>query len=231
MIINKKILAIIPARGGSKGIPRKNLVELGGKPLIVHTIEQAKRSKYINRLILSSDDEDIIKVAQEAGCEVPFIRPSDLATDKASTIDVVLHAIEALPEFDYVVILQTTSPFRSVNDIDECIEKCISGNVYSCVSVTVAEKSPYWMYTLDKDERMSSLMGDITFTRRQDIPKSYALNGAVYVLKSDDIKENVSLITSETIAHVMPVERSLDIDTKFDLKIARAMVEIRVNEL
>ena len=126
MLNGKTILAIIPARGGSKGIPRKNIKPLAGKPLIAWTIEEAKKSKYIDRLILSSEDEEIIRIAKKWGCEVPFVRPKEFAEDETSGIEPILHAIETLSEkYDYVCLLQPTSPLRTVNDIDGCIKKCI----------------------------------------------------------------------------------------------------------
>lgn len=146
--MNSKILAIIPARGGSKGVPRKNIRELAGKPLIAWTIEEAKKSKYIDRLILSTEDDEIIEVAKQYGCEVPFKRPIELAQDDTPGIDPVLHAIEQCPGYDYVVLLQPTSPLRTVDDIDGCIEQLLSSDGTNfCVSVTEPEKSPYWMYT------------------------------------------------------------------------------------
>lgn len=123
-----KILAIIPARGGSKGVPRKNIRDLAGKPLIAWTIEEAKKSKYITRLILSSEDEEIIEAAKKYGCEVPFVRPIELAQDNTPGIEPVLHAIEKCPGYDYVLLLQPTSPLRTVEDIDGCIEFLLNKN-------------------------------------------------------------------------------------------------------
>ena len=224
MINNYSILALVPARGGSKGIPRKNVINLGGKPLILHTLEQANKSKYVDRVILSSDDDEIISVAKAAGCDVPFVRPAHLATDEATTLDVILHAIQEIKGYDYIVLLQTTSPFRTTQDIDSCIEKCISNDVTSCVSVTETDKSPYWMYTINDEDVMSPLMGEATYSRRQDTPVVYALNGAVYVIKCSKIKKAAPLIDKKTISHVMPKERSVDIDTMLDLKVAEMLL-------
>ncbi|MEH2097772.1 acylneuraminate cytidylyltransferase family protein, partial [Nostoc sp.] len=121
MIHGKKVLAIIPARGGSKAVPRKNIREIGGKPLIAWTIEEAKKSQYIDRLILSSEDDEIISIAQKWGCEIAFKRPVELAQDDTPGIAPVLHALNQLPIYDYVVLLQPTSPLRQVIDIDGCI--------------------------------------------------------------------------------------------------------------
>ena len=124
MIEGKTVLAVIPARGGSKGVPKKNIRETAGKPLLAWTTEEARKSKYIDRMILSSDDKEIIKVSEKCGLEIPFIRPMELALDESSTEDAILHAIKQVPGYEYVLVLQVTSPLRTVEDIDGCIEKC-----------------------------------------------------------------------------------------------------------
>ena len=220
-----KILAFIPARGGSKGVPRKNIHELAGKPLIAWTIEEAKKSKYIDRLILSSEDDEIIEVAKKYGCEVPFKRPIELAQDDTLGIDPVLHAIEQCPGYDYVVVLQPTSPLRTVEDIDGCIEKLISSGVDFCVSVTEPEKSPYWMYTLENNQMAPLLPQETLIARRQDLPKCYSLNGAIYVARINSFIEEKSFITTNTMAYVMSQERSFDIDTIVDFKICEYLIE------
>lgn len=218
MINNHTILGIIPARGGSKGVPRKNIRNIAGKPLISWTIEEAKKSKYIDRLILSSEDEEIISVAKTWGCEVPFIRPLELARDDTPGIEPVLHALKMCSGYDYVVLLQPTSPLRSNIDIDKCIELCIENNANSSVSVNEPDKSPYWMYNLDADGRMHQLIDtELSYTRRQELPKTYVLNGAVYVARAKWLLENKTFITEKTIAYIMPKERSLDIDTELDI--------------
>jgi len=227
MINDKKVLAIIPARGGSKGVPRKNIRELSGKPLIAWTIEAALKSRYIDRLILSSDDDEIIEIAGKWGCEAPFIRPKELATDVTGTANVIFHAIKNIGErYDYIVVLQPTSPLRLAADIDNCIKYCIEMNSTSCVSVTEAEKNPYWMYFLDNDGRMTSVI-DVSKipTRRQDLPAAYSLNGAVYVVKVEWFEKSVKLIDKQTVAYVMPKIRSLDIDTELDLMIFQVILD------
>lgn len=218
MIAGKTVLAIIPARGGSKGVPRKNIRLLAGKPLIAWTIEEAKKSKYIDRLILSSEDEEIIEVAKKYGCEVPFKRPIELAQDDTPGIEPVIHAINTLEgTYDYVVLLQPTSPMRTVEDIDGCIQQCIINELPACISVTEAQQSPYWMYKLDEDMRLNPLVQyDGEVNRRQDLPKVYVLNGAVYVAKSEFIIENKSFLTKESVGYRMPAENSVDIDTEMD---------------
>lgn len=225
MIQGKSILAIIPARGGSKGIPRKNICMLAGKPLIAWTIEEAKKSKYIDRLILSSENEEIIKVAMAWGCEVPFIRPIELAKDDTPGIEPVLHAITMLPGYDYVVLLQPTSPLRLVDDIDGCIETCLFSNVPSCVSVTEVNQHPYLMYVINKTGSMSPFLDQkIETFRRQDLPLVYILNGAVYVADSVLLGKSRSLLTPFTKAYIMPKARSLDIDDAIDLAVCENLM-------
>lgn len=220
MIDGKTVLAIIPARGGSKGVPRKNIREVAGRPLIAWTIEEAKKSRYIDRLILSSDDAEIIRVAQSWGCDVPFVRPAALAQDETPGIDPVLHAMEELPDYEIVVLLQSTSPLRNVADIDGCIEYCITNGANACVSITQAEQSPYWMYTLASGGVMQPLIQTKQiFDRRQDLPQVYILNGAVYVAHRDWLREHKTFMAEETLGFVMPQERSMDIDTELDLQV------------
>lgn len=227
MIDGQTVLAIIPARGGSKGVKRKNIREVAGKPLISWTIEEAKKSRYIDRLVLSSDDLEIIEIAKEWGCEVPFVRPKALAHDHSSGLDPVIHAINEIPGYDYIVLLQPTSPLRIVDDIDTCIENCIREEADSCVSVTESNKSPYWMYKFDNDGRISPVIKtEQNISRRQDLPKAYKLNGAVFVSKCNSINKNLSFITDNTIAYLMPEKRSLDIDTELDIKV----LELIINE-
>lgn len=219
MIRGKKVLEVIPARGGSKGVPGKNIRVVAGKPLIAWTIEEAKKSRFLDRVMLSSDDHTIIKVAREWGAEVPFVRPSELAQDNTPGVDPVLHAIREVPGYDYVVLLQPTSPLRTADDIDGCIEACLSSGVPSCVSVTVPDKSPYWMYTLTSGKRMKPVMAGETYSCRQSLPSVYALNGAVYVAEVKWLEEHKTFLTDETIAFEMPREHSLDIDTELDLRL------------
>jgi CMP-N,N'-diacetyllegionaminic acid synthase len=218
MIKGKRVLAVIPARGGSKGVPRKNIREVGGKPLIAWTIEAAQKSKYVDRLILSSEDEEIIRVAKSWNCEVPFVRPLSLAQDTTPGIEPLLHAIEEVSGFDYVMLLQPTSPLRSTEDIDRCLEKCLQMDAPSCVSVTIPDKSPYWMYSLNEEQKLNPLLPVEISGTRQELPKVYVLNGALYVATVSFIKKSRSLISPDTIAYVMPKERSLDIDSESDIQ-------------
>lgn len=217
MINNRKVLAIIPARGGSKGVPRKNICKLAGKSLIAWTIEEAKKSKYIDRLILSSEDSEIIEEAKSLGCDVPFVRPLELARDETPGLSPVLHALEILTGYDYIVELQPTSPLRLAQDIDECIDKLIEMNAPACVSVTEPGYSPYWMFTKRENDTMKQLLElESTTLRRQELPKVYVLNGAVYVADTSWLKEKGTFLTDETVAYIMPTQRSYDIDTEED---------------
>lgn len=224
MIQSDSVLAIVPARGGSKGASRKNLRPLGGRPLVAWTIAAARSSKYIDRLILSSEDAEIIQTAKDWGCDVPFVRPQELAADDTPGIAPVLHALRALPGFGLVVLLQPTSPFRSTQDVDACIEACALGAAPACVSVTESEHSPYWTYKLDADRRLKPIISEVGLpSRRQDLPSTYVLNGAVYVARTDWLLRIGEFITEETTGYVMPALRSLDIDTELDLRIAEFM--------
>lgn len=231
MIDGQNVLAIIPARGGSKGVPRKNIRVVEGKPLIAWTIEEAKKSKYIDRLILSSDDTEIIEVAKSWGCDVPFVRPSEMARDDSPGIAPVLHAMEMLPEYDVVVVLQATSPLRSVEDIDGCITYCVDNGANACVSVTEATESPYWMYTRNAHGIMAPVMpASKTFGRRQNLPPVYILNGAVYVANAKWLLRHKTFLTEESLGFIMAQERALDIDTELDLELLRVSLQKKSQE-
>lgn len=222
MIGDKSVLALIPARGGSKGVPGKNIRPAGGKPLIAWTIEAAKCSRYIDRLILSTDDPSIAAVAKQFGCDVPFMRPAELATDQADSMVVVRHALQAIGErYEYLVLLQPTSPLRIAADIDTAVERCLQSNAQTCLSVCEPDKSPYWMMTMAADGTVQQLFPPEQIpTRRQDAPPIFAANGAVYVAPCDYLAAGGDFITAGTIGYVMPKDRSLDIDTELDLKLA-----------
>jgi len=228
MFNGKKILALIPARGGSKGVPGKNIRMLGGKPLIQWTIDAAKKSQYLDRLILSSEDKGIISVARECGCEVPFVRPLELATDDMPGVAPVLHAVGALEEqYDYLVLLQPTSPFRNAEDIDEAIRRCIEGGAGSCVSVTESEKHPAWMFYLTNEKKLMPVLETaVDATHRQQLSSVYVLNGAVYVVDIKVLLDKEKLFfPNQTLAFPMPAERSMDIDTQFDFTLCELIAQ------
>lgn len=229
MINENSILAIIPARGGSKGILRKNIRELAGKPLIAWTIEEALKSRYIDRLILSSEDEEIISVAKRWGCEAPFTRPAELARDDTPGIKPVIHALGVLGgSYEYVVLLQPTSPLRISEDIDKCIELCVRKEAPACVSVSEVTQHPFWMYEIDDNSLMKPYDQKVeVVNRRQELPEVFIINGAVYVSRVDSIIENQSFVTPSTIAYLMPKERSYDIDEEIDLRLCEIVLGMK----
>lgn len=226
MIQNHTVLAIIPARGGSKGIPRKNLKMLAGKPLIAWTIEAALQSHYIDRLIVSSEDVEIIKAARAWGCEAPFTRPAELARDDTPGIAPVLHAVNTIKEkYDYILLLQPTSPLRTGEDIDTCLSYCLQEQAPACISVSEVRQSPYWMYTLNQDKRLRPLMqAGWSIIRRQDLHPVYMPNGAVYVVRREYLLARETFLTEKTLAYVMPPERSWDIDDETDFRICELIL-------
>lgn len=230
MYKNNKILGIIPARAGSKGVSRKNLRLLADKPLLTWTIEAAKSSAYLDRILLSSEDDEIIKVAKDYGLDVPFKRPVELAQDDTPSIDPVLHALNELRDENYthVVLLQPTSPFRTGADIDAAIKLCLDENAPSCISVTETVLPPWWMFRLDTQKKLLPIIDTEQIPlRRQDAPKAYQLNGAIYVSNCDYLKKQNSFICPETIAYVMPSNRSMDIDSELDFALAELIIKTK----
>lgn len=225
MIDGRRILGVIVARGGSKGLPRKNVLPAAGKPLIAWTIDAARNSALLDRIILSTDDDEIAAVAAAHGCEVPFKRPPELATDTASIYDVLFHAIDqAGPGYDLVVLLQATSPGREAGDIDGAIEACVKAGAPACVSLSPPAKAPHWMFTLTEHGELQPLMGwDAFGRRRQDLPQAYAVNGAVYVADIAWLRVSGNFYTAETVAWIMPPDRSVDVDTALDLAMFEAL--------
>ena len=217
MIGTQRVLALVPARGGSKAVPRKNVREVGGKPLLAYTVDAALASSLIDRLIVSSDDAEILAAAHGSGAET-LVRPAPLASDEAATLDVVLHALDAVPSFDIVVVLQPTSPLRTTSDIDGAVRACIDAGAPACVSVCAVSESPYWMFTVGSDRRLRPLLDTPgRASRRQDLPDVLRLNGAVYVARTAWLRRTRAFVTPETIGYEMPESRSLDIDTEIDL--------------
>lgn len=225
MIANRSVLAVITARGGSKGLPRKNVADLGGRPLVAWSVAAGKGSRYVDRLILSSDDPQIIRAARAAGGEVPFRRPARLATDTISIYPVLFHALDALKvPYDYIVLLQATSPLRLADDIDACIRLCHRAGA-PVVSVSPTAKSPQWMFALDSRKRLRRMSeARRVADRRQELAPAYIPNGAVYVARTGWLRKNGNFVGPETRGYVMPPERSVDIDTHLDLLLARALV-------
>jgi CMP-N-acetylneuraminic acid synthetase len=230
MYKDKKILAIIPARGGSKRLPKKNLMDLAGKPLIAYSIEAAKNSQYIDDVILSSESEEILSVAREYGAQTPFVRPKELAEDTSRSIDVVTHALKTLTQkYDAVILLQPTSPLRTTEDIDGAIEMFYNKQATSVIGVCEMEHSPLWANTLDESMSMEGFLDDkYNNARSQDLPVYYRINGAFYMSKTQSVLENETFFVKKNIyAYLMSQEDSVDIDTKLDFIVASAILKER----
>ncbi|MEZ8229402.1 acylneuraminate cytidylyltransferase family protein [Vibrio splendidus] len=227
MINNKRILAVIPARGGSKRLPRKNVLPLAGKPLINWSIEAGKKSQYIDRVFVSTDDKEIADAACQLDVELPELRPAELASDTAKTEDVLLYSLDKFaPDVDIVVLLQPTSPLRTAEHIDEALELFMKNEAFSVVSVTPCEHPPLWSNTLPKDNSMGNFIRPEALSRSQDINQYYRLNGAIYIFDVKTLREyNEIRYTSETYAYVMDNDVSFDIDTETDFDLAYFFME------
>ena len=218
-----KILALIPARGGSKGVPGKNIKELLGKPLIAYTVEQVNASFEIDRLILSTDDEAIANVAKKIGLEVPFIRPAELANDTAGSLAVVQHALDFVEaqgeKYDAVCLLQVTSPYRPDGCIDEAIELFKRTKPDSLVSVRKVpdEFNPHWTFEIGSDDRLNIATGeDKIIPRRQELPPAYHRDGAIYITSVETIRNKGSLLGDDIVAFPIDSPELINIDTMDD---------------
>lgn len=216
------VLAVIPARGGSKGLPRKNILDLGGRPLIGWTIEAALRSGAVTRVVVSTDDEEIADIARREGADVPFLRPAHLSGDTATSAGVMTHALENVGGFATAVLLQPTSPFRTGGDIDAACALLVQTGASSCTSVCHATESPYLMFYSGEGSRLERVIGPHVDKnmRRQDLRPVVLLNGAIYVVRVKTFLDDHSFIHDDTAGYVMPGERSIDIDTAQDLQLA-----------
>jgi CMP-N,N'-diacetyllegionaminic acid synthase len=219
------IFALIPARGGSKGIPRKNIREIAGKPLIAWTIEAARAVPGIAAVVVSTEDEEIAAVARAAGAEVPFMRPVELAADETPGVDPVLHAIDQLPQYDAVLLLQATSPLRTSVDIEGLLVLAESSGAPAVVSVRAPHDHPQWMYRMGEHDALEALENTPPADRRQDLPAIYALNGAMYFARTDWLRAQRTFIGPGTLGYVMPSERSIDIDAPLDWRIAEMLLK------
>lgn len=229
MYLDKEIIAIVPARGGSKGVKDKNIRLLDGMPLIGWTILEAQKSKYIDKIIVSTDSEKIKKVAKDYEAEV-IDRPDELATDTASTVDVIidlLHHFKGDNSKKHILILQCTSPFRTSNHIDEAIEKYFSSKeAESLISIRESEYPPFWIKEKKGDYIEDFINNEnVSFTRRQDCPKTYQLNGAIYITSFDSFIINQGFDSLKTAYYEMDTISSIDIDTEIDFSFAEFCVE------
>ncbi|OGX34837.1 MAG: CMP-N-acetlyneuraminic acid synthetase [Omnitrophica WOR_2 bacterium RIFCSPLOWO2_02_FULL_50_19] len=232
MYKGKTILALIPARGGSKGVPRKNIRRFFGKPLIAWAIKGARNSKYVDRVVVSTDDKEIAAVSRRFLAETPFLRVKRLATSRAKGIDVVLDAIDRLERrgerYDLVILLQPTSPLRVSKDIDQAIEFFFEKKAKSVISVCRMEHNPRWSNILPKDGCMKDFIpGAIMNKVRQEFPVYYRLTGAIFLASADYLKVHKTFYGKNAYAYIMPQGRSVDIDNEIDFAFAEYLYKNR----
>lgn len=231
-----KILGIIPARSGSKRIKKKNTNHLCGKPLISWTIKSAMGSKKINDLIVSTDDEDIASISKSFGAEVPFLRPKNLANDDTSSFAVVRHTIKELIKqnrnYEYIILLQPTSPLRQTKHINQSIKLLHEKKANAIISLSKSSSNPLWSNTIPKSHSLKNFLKKDSLSKRsQEFPDFYSLNGAIFIAKIDELlkKKNFFLI-DKTYAYIMNQKYSIDIDTMEDFFIAEAVMSKLIND-
>lgn len=232
MVDSPSVLVTICARGGSTRVPNKNIREIAGCPLVAHTIRQAKMWDTVTDIVVSTDSDEIAAIAEERGVNMPFKRPAHLADDEAAKLPVIQHAHEEMEvatgtEYDFVVDLDVTTPIRLVEDIEGCFQQVYGTDAYNAYSVTEADKNPYFnMVETDEDGYASlSKHPDEDIVRTQDVPDVYEMNASVYVYESDYLRNTNSIQSNRNAIYEMPRERSIDIDTMFDLDINRYLME------
>ncbi len=220
-----KFLAIIPARAGSKRLPNKNILELNNKPLIAYTIESAKKSKYIDEIVVTSDGDKILDIAKSYGVKT-IKRDEKLSSDSASSVDVILDVLNYFKNFKFLILLQPTSPLRDEIDIDGAIELLLSKNGDGVISVCECEHSPLFANKIDENLAMDGfLKKELRESRTQDLPKYYRLNGAIYICEVERfLSEKNLFLETNLFAYIMPQYKSIDIDTKLDFTIAKALM-------
>lgn len=227
-----RVLCTVCARGGSKGVKGKNFRLLAGKPLVVHTIEQAIASNVFDQIVLSTDSDDILNIGKAAGADVFYKRSEHLASDTAGKVDVIRDALVRSEahfnkQFDYIVDLDVTAPLRSANDIVDAFQQCLKDDNDNLLSGTPSHKSPYFNLVEIDSEGSVMLSKKLAqpLLRRQDSPKCYDLNGAVYIWKREVLLQETRLFLARTGLYVMPVERGIDIDTELDFQFAEFMMQ------
>lgn len=228
-----KSLVIIPARGGSKGIPHKNIKPLAGKPLIYYTIDVARQIVNDEDICVSTDDQEIIKCVEDYGLKVPFVRPAELATDKAGTYGVLVHALNYYEQqgkhYDNVILLQNTSPFRTAEHVKEALN-LYRHDIDMVVSVKECPANPYYcVFEENQDGFLNISKGDGSITRRQDATKVYEYNGAIYVINPESLKKTDLGHFKHRIKYVMDDMSSIDLDTMFDWKMAEMIIKDNKN--
>lgn len=221
-----EVLLLIPARGGSKSIPRKNLAALGGRPLIEWAIAAALAAKIPADVAVSSDDTEILDVASHAGISRLIHRPAALATDEATSVAAALHALDTLEKtYSVVALVQPTSPFVHAADIDGCIALGLQDSPCSAATVARSASSPYWSYRVDESGRLQPVTEGKRPRRRQDAPTTFHLNGAVFVASREFLELHGDFVAPGTRAYIMPDERSIDIDDTLDLEFASFLAQ------
>ena len=226
VISNKNVLAIIPARGGSKRLPNKNILDIGGKPMISWTIEASLKSKYIDQVYVSSEDENIIQISTNSGSKI-IKRPEILANDEASTLSVLNHAISKIDtQFEYIILLQPTSPLRNHVHIDEALELIIKEKANAVISVCKTNHSPQWSNMLPENGNMDNFIDQkIKDKRSQDLDQYYRINGAIYIYKINELIDQQTLfLNKKTFAYVMERNCSVDIDTRIDFELCSILL-------
>lgn len=230
-----EILGLIPARGGSKGIPGKNIRLLAGKPLITHTIHTALKSELIDRVMVSTDSEEIANISKKAGAEVPFLRPNNLAEDDTPMLSVIKHCLEQITAMnwhpDILILLQATSPFRKTQHLDNAIEKFLESSVTCLISVRRVNDNPYWMKVIKGKFISPFIENTHNFHLRQSLPIIYIPNGAIYIWKTSYILNSNQLLPSDTIAYEMDDYSSLDLDNEMDWKFAEFLIKENLNKM
>lgn len=231
-MINVKNLAIIPARSGSKGLKDKNIKLLNGKPLLAYSIEAAKKSGLFHEIFVSTDSESYAEIAREWGASVPFLRSEELATDTASSWDVVKAAIKQYQaigkKFDTVALLQPTSPLRTAEDITAGYVMMEEKAANAVVALCEVDHSPLWCNTLPEDLSLTDFInGDLVNTPRQKLPRYYRINGALYIVKTEYLLGSGNLYSDKSFAIIMDKEHSVDIDDEMDFIIADSFMKRR----
>ena len=227
-----EVLAVVPARGGSKGVPRKNLLRLGGKTLLWHAVRSAVQSSFVTRTICSTEDQELADEAEAAGAEVPFRRPLELASDTAGTWATVRHTVEWLAAErwspDYVVLLQPTTPFRKACHIDDLVRLVIDRQVSSGLTIRPADYPPHWMFWRESDGHLTRLFSEgEAIKRRQDAPVAWQPNGLVYVVELDLVTADLSLPLPDTVGLPMEWEDSINIDNFWQYQHAELLWDAR----
>ena len=223
-----RILGLIPARGGSKGIPRKNIKLLDGKELIRYSIEAGLTCSLIDELVVSTDDNEIAAISKSAGANVPFIRPEHLANDKSPSIETVIHALDFFDKknksFDAVCLLQPTVPFRNTQDLEKAIQHFIEADADSLITVRAVPHiyNPHWVYEEDVETGFLKLAksSESIIPRRQDLPKAYHRDGSIYLTKKEIVMQEKSLYGKKIVHHIMENSPNINIDTMEDWKVA-----------